>query len=199
VVDTIDLYVSSTQNISIEKSFDVISIMILTLSWTDNDLFYDDWGSSGNPLTTGIDFRYVFDGVEHSLLESNRWKSIEDIGTVMFDWCSPVLINSKDPQTNTCKGQYSFDKFSAIGIDNRTGFVSDVFFIIEENIQTGIDELTITFEGYNIIGKTDDKTQSIQTDKRNIGFITPDNVFTAGMIILMSVVVYAIYYLMFKD
>lgn len=143
--DTLDLYVNSPQNISHEISFAVITNVVFHMSFTDASVDYSQWGSA-SALTNGFDLRLNISNVEYSLFDDVLIKSLADFGIYSFDWA----FNIKTGGDNYFTVRYDFVQFTLSGLDNRTGQISEFFFMIQDNMQTGINSLYATIEGYQI-------------------------------------------------
>ncbi|MHA2276061.1 MAG: hypothetical protein ACXAC2_09855 [Candidatus Kariarchaeaceae archaeon] len=143
--DTLDLYVNSARNISHQISFAVITNIVFHMSFTDASIDYSNWGSA-SALTNGFDLRLNISNFEYSLFDDVLIKSLADFGIYSFDWAFSI----KTGGDNYFTVRYDFIQFTVSGLDNRTGQISELFFMIQDNMQTGINSLWATIEGYQI-------------------------------------------------
>lgn len=154
IVDVLDLKVDGSGaggvNISLTKSFDVISRLITHMEFVDNAVDFNDFGS-GAPLVNGINLIIIFSGIEVSFLNGGgAIKANNQFGHVGFD--ITLLSDDKNPVGRVILSRLSFDKFSPVGIDNRTGLLTGFFVQVQDDLtDANTTHLEVSVEGYQIL------------------------------------------------
>lgn len=154
IVDVLDLKVDGSApggvNVSLTKSFDVISRLIAHMEFVDNSVDFNDWGS-GSPLTNGIKLFVNFSGTEISFLHGGgAIKANNQFGHAGFD--ITLLSDDKNPVGRVILARLSFDKFSPVGFDNRTGLLSEFFFQVQDDLtDANTTHIEVSIEGYQIL------------------------------------------------
>lgn len=154
IVDVLDLKVDGSgaggTNVSVTKNFDVISRLIAHMEFVDNSVDFNDFGS-GSPLVNGINLIVVFSGTESSFLDGGEAiKANNQFGHAGYD--ITLLSDDKNPVGRVILSRLSFDKFSPVGFDNRTGLLTGFFFQVQDDLtDANTTHLEVSVEGYQII------------------------------------------------
>lgn len=153
IVDVLDLIVDGSGaggvNVSVVKSFDVISRLVTHMEFLDNAVDFSGFGS-GTALVNGLRLVVNFSNTESSFLNGDTINSNNELGHVGFDILR--LSDDRNPKGQVILSRLSFDKFSPVGIDNRTGLLSEFFVQVQDDLTDGnVTHLEVSVEGYQII------------------------------------------------
>lgn len=153
IVDVLELKVDGSGaggvNVSLVKSFDVISRLVTHMEFLDNAIDFTGFGS-GAALANGIRLIINFSNTETSFLNGDTIQSNNQLGHVGFDIIR--LADDRNPKGQVILSRLSFDKFSPVGIDNRTGLLSEFFIQVQDDLtDANTTHLEVSVEGYQIL------------------------------------------------
>ena len=144
VFETIDLFVSSAQNISLTNDYSEIISMVFVLEFVDSSVNFSHFGD-GSALANGIDFRYKTNGIEYSFFDAEVINTIND-----FVSHTPYQLFKSDDSNN-----HIYNFALDITLDNSTEQITEFFVMIQDNLQVnGITQFYLLVDGYQKVVTT---------------------------------------------